>query len=456
VFLDTGSDDGTDRRPHRGIHHRSDTSADKIGMMMALSVRPSARGRLSLEAGQVWSQRSSMEHLVLESEPQSKQLLIARALYELNDETAFVSSARFWVQGISFGTDSEQDQIAGFSYADARSLRSTAGTDLVVPLHDALSAHVGGQGAVERVSAPFIHPNVSGEIRPSYGFYGGLKAMPSDTLDLLVTGRGDLSPIAADLKYSYRASAVYHRDTWGLRLTGASAFRTPTYVEAAGRFVDPSSGLILLEGTDSIGSPRNTSLELGAHFSPHSRLVVSSTAYVSRLSNLMVEDFESVVRRSFHNDPGARSFLGGEFEATWRVSDALSVLPSFSVLHWLEASERIDTNVGVPSQNSTYLGGLRVLGLFANETWGYGLGVSVVSPRSYNVRAGIPPLVLDEELPTTARLTATLEHQLFPLPSVWASLRLGASVPGNTAESPLPLATPPGQSAILGIELRRE
>ena len=366
------------------------------------------------------------------------------------------SNLKLWAQGISVGIASAAAPSSGFTYDGAHSLRGVAGGDLSFSLGSRLNLQIGGQGSIDRIQAPFLHPNADGAVRPGYGVYGAIKLTPGDHLDLIVTGRGDLAPISARLEYSYRASAVYHATTWGMRLTGASAFRTPTYLEGAGRFRDPATQLILLEGTDSIGSPRNTSVELGATFSPSSKLTVTPTVYVSRLSNLMVEDFESLVRRTFRNSSNPRTFLGVELEANWRVRDSVSVLPSFSILQWLDGDALIDTNVGVPSQNSRFAGGLRVQGVFGNELWGYGVGATVASPRSYDVRAGVPPVTIDQDIPTTVHATGVIERQLLQAPSFWGSVRVGASLPGDTSESPLPLAAPMGQSLMIGVELRRE
>lgn len=431
-------------------------AANRLSLLAVLTFRPTRESSVAAELGQVWGERSGMDHLALDSERQAQQLLFGRVLYSIQTPLPGLDELELWAQGISIGITSEQDEQTGFSYDGGDSQRGVVGSDLIIPIGGFVSAQLGGQLSIERISAPFIHPDASGASRAAYGFYGGIKAAPLPTLDLILTGRGDLAPISSELELSYRASAVYHTETWGLRLTGASAFRTPTYVEATGRFVDAESGLILLEGTDSIGAPRNTSLELGATLSPHSRLIIAPTVYLSRLENLMVEDFESVLRRTFRSDPEARTYLGVELEATWRASDALSVLPSFTLLEWLEASDRIDTNVGVPSQNSQFIAALRLQGLLDNDAWGYGLTGSVASGREYRVRTGIPPTVLTTLVPSVVRVTATLERQLLHSPSFWASVRLGASSPGDVAESPLPLAAPLGQSLVLGLEIRRE
>jgi iron complex outermembrane receptor protein len=453
IFVNAAHD-GTSARAAPGDGGPDAPAMDQAGATAVLDWLPSASNRIALEAGYVWSRRSGMDHLALDAGREAQRILFGRALYELRADNA--SSLRLWGQGVSFDNDANEGESSRFSYAGAKTFRAGGGADLVLALGSIMSVLAGAQGSVERVNARFVHPNVDGELRPSSGFYGGIKAAPLSSLDLVLTGRGDLSPISAKIEYSYRASAIYHRDTWGVRITGASAFRSPTYIEAAGRFVDPASGLILLEGTDTIKAPRNTSVELGATFSPFETLTLSPTVYWSRLSNLMIEDFESVVRRSFQNDSSARTLLGAELEARWRLMEAMTVYPSVSAVDFLTAPERIDTNVGVPSQNSSYMAGLRVQGLFGGDAWGYGVGASFASARQYNVRTGIPPLVLAKDVPSMTRLMAMIERQLTPTPALWISLRLGATFPSNQPESPLPSATPLGQTAILGLSLRRE
>jgi hypothetical protein len=447
--------DGSSSKPRTSAAHEHPSTADRLTMTTAFSHLTKA-SRFSVELGQAWSRRSSMEHLVLDSVPQAQRLLFGRAMYELLEPSRAVRNFKLWAQATSLRITADRDAHTGLSYDGTRSVRGAAGADLVLAFHESLSALLGGQGSLERIDASYLHPNADRAVRPAYGFYGGIKAAPWSWLDVIVTGRGDLAPISAKLEYSYRASAIYHADTWGLRLTAASAFRIPSYVEAVGRFIDPATRLILLEGTDTIGSPRNTSLELGATFSPYTTLTVSPSVYVSRLSNLMVEDFESVIRRTFRNDAEPREYLGGELEANWRVTDAVSVLPSFSILHWLDTSKRVDSNVGAPDQNSRFMGGVRLQGIFGNDRWGYGFGAMVVSPRKYNVRAGIPVIVLSTNIPTSAYFSAMLERQLTSTPSLWVSLRLNAGLPTNVPESPLPLASPLGQSGMLGVEIRTE
>lgn len=429
-------------------------AGQRLALFGALTYKTGAQSALSAEAGQVWGERNGMDHLALDPQRQAQQLLFGRVAYTLQQPLSGLDELKVWGRVIS--VDIDADAGAGFSYDGARSRSGVLGSDAIIPLGSWLNVLIGGQLSLEQIEAPFLNPQSSGRVRGAYGFYGGLKASPWPTLDVVLTGRGDLEPISVDLNLSYRASAIYHTDTWGLRLTAASAFRTPTYVEATARFVEPATGLILLEGTDTIGAPRHASLELGANFLPRSTLIITPTIFLSRLSNLMIEDFESVLRRTFRNDPDSRIYLGAEVEASWKLSDAVTILPAFTWLEWLDASERIDTNIAVPNQNSRYIFALRLHGLLGNDRWAYGITTNVAGGRSYNVRTGIPPTVLTTSVPTLARVTGMIEHQLWSRPSVWTSLRAGMSSPSDVPESPLPFAAPLGYSLILGLEMRRD
>lgn len=449
----SGDWDGTSATP--ATAGSDDAPLKTIVFATQATVLLDSLNRVSFDFGRAASNRSGQDHLALLADAQDQNLWFGRVLYELTQPDVFLSSARLWAQGTAFDIDAVSPP-SGFSYVESEAHRGAIGTDLVLTLRPWLGATLGGQLNLERVDARFLHPNADGELRPSYGFYGGLKAQPLPVLDLTLTVRADQSPISSDLDYSARASAVYHRDTWALRATAASAFRSPTYVEAAGRFVDPANDQILLEGNDRIQAPRNTSLELGATFSPEPDFTFSGSVYGSRLTHLMVEDFESVVRRTFQNDDEAHDFIGAELEASWRVSDALTLTPSFTWLEWLSGAQGIDTNVGVPDQNARLTAGLRLHGMFGNETWGYGASGALTSARQYDVRAGIPPQVLSSELAPATHLDATLERQLIARPSLWLSLRVGARLPAGKAPSPLPFATESEQRAILGLEMRRE
>jgi outer membrane receptor protein involved in Fe transport len=456
-FLNTERD-GMNREPSafRGTTLPDHPPGDRASLLSSLAYKASATSKVSLEVGQSWTRRSGLDHLVLDTHRQSQNLLFGRAAYEFTDPSQTFGNFKVWAQGQSLSIRAPEEAKAGFSYDGTTALRGSMGADTVVALHKSVSLLAGAQYSLETIRAAYLHPNADGRVQPTYGFYGGVKASPMPSLDVVVSGRGDLAPISAKMAYSYRASAIYYRDTWSLRLTGASAFRYPTYVEAVGRFVDPTSRLILLEGTSSLESPRNTSVELGGNFALVDTLTISPTIYLSRLSNLMVEDFESVVRRTFRNDATTRTFAGGELEASWRLNDSMTLYPSLTVLHWLDGAEQSDSNVGVPAQNSKYIGGLRLQGLFGNERWGYGIAGTIASPRTYNLRTGIPPVVLSQEIPTTARILAMIEREIAHSPAIWASLRLATSLPSDRTDSPIPHSAPLGQSAIVAVEMRRE
>ena len=77
--------------------------------------------------------------------------------------------------------------------------------------------------------------------------------------------------------------------------------------------VDPATNLILIEGTPGLDPPRITSVELGAIVAPFSKLTVKPTVYAAELSNLMIEDFQPLVRRTFANEKSSRWMLGADF-----------------------------------------------------------------------------------------------------------------------------------------------
>ena len=82
-------------------------------------------------------------------------------------------------------------------------------------------------------------------------------------LSMSAAARADVSELANGLNFAGRGSVIYHAQKYALRLTIGAAYRDPTYVEVAGRFLDPKSKLILLEGTPGLNTPQITSIEAG-------------------------------------------------------------------------------------------------------------------------------------------------------------------------------------------------
>lgn len=448
----TASHDAQNARAE-GFRH---PSHDQYGLLGVLGITLSPESRFSLELGRSISRRSSLDHLVLESEPQTRELLFGQAKLSSTGLPQPISRFELWARSSLQLIRSDPTAYDGLSYAGTTAQRGGLGADLGLALHEDVELSVGSDVVTEYVNAPYVHPLENAQVRPGYGAYGRLRVFPARSLDLGVSGRGEVTTVSDALQLSYRVFGLYHRDAWAVRLAAASAFRQPSYVEAGAQFRDPANGLILLEGDPSVRPPRNTSAELGAVIWPVSTVTIASTLYVSRLTNVMVQNFEPLVRRTFENDAAARTLLGAELEGSWRVSDRLSISPSFTYLYWLSPDGLGIATVGVPDQNSTYVAGVRLVGTSRGERFGWALNGLVEAGRRYELRGGIPPRILDEEVPANGTVSAMGEYQLNDdLPSR-ISLHVMSNLPWDISPSPLPSSAWRGNSIMLGLELGSE
>ncbi len=443
--------DALNRGPE-GSEHPAHSRAGFIGK---LAWQITDADMLSAEVGRAVSRRSSLDHLVLESEPQRRELLFSQLKLE-GGGVGVLESYQVWARSAILLTRTDANAYAGFSYAETDSNRAAFGGDLALQLSPVAGASVGVVGSLDYVSAPYLHPTENARARSGYGVHAGLNFQPTPTIDVRVAVRGDVSAVTGKLDESYRASAIYHGESFGLRLSGATAFREPSYVEAGGRFVDPGSGLILLEGTPSVQAPRNSSIELGAILAPTSALSIQPIAYVSRFDHAIVEDFAPVVRRTFTNDSGARTLIGAELSAAWSLNDSLSLHPSLSLIKFIGTGDNRLATIGVPEQNATLTAGLQLDGSFLDERLRYGVGSLYVSSRSYSVRAGIPPRIVFARVPQAMYLNASAEYEVLPGRPLWLSVRGVTSVPTDLVDSPLPGAAPLGNSWVLGLEYGSE
>jgi outer membrane cobalamin receptor len=425
-----------------------------MGTAGRLAYQATKNDNLTAEVAVSRSVRNELDHLATRLAPGGRSQILATAKYQrtglLGGHLVFDSWARTNVQL----ADRDQRVHDAFTYAGTKATRAEGGGDLALKL-DWLSASVGSNVTAEHVDAPYINPTANDRTRLGYGFYGSATASPWRRLDLSLAARGDAPPTLARLEGSYRASAVLHYDTTAFRLSAGSSYRAPSWVEAAGRFVDPNNGLILLEGTPSIAPPRNDAVELGMVWGPTVNFQLTPTVYASRLSNVMVQDFAPLVRKTFRNDVNDRYVVGGELEASWRIRENFLVQAWGGVLGFPEAPANVAT-VGVPGQNSTFTGGAHVHSTVWNERAGYGLGVRTFSSRSYSVRAGIPPEIRAVDVPDTVAFEAMGELRPLRSQPLWTSLRLTSNVPHPVVESPLPRAAAYGTVMIFGIELRQE
>jgi iron complex outermembrane receptor protein len=428
----------------------------RAGVVSHLQLNTGESSHLAFDLGASISERSSLDHLVLESNPQTRALVLGAVKFAASDIGQVLESAAISARSTAHLTETDPDRYQGFSYADTRSNRAAFGADLGFRLAPPLALTVGVESVIDWIDAPYVNPAANDRIYPGHGGYGTLTYSPLERLHLTLGGRADLPTATATFKLSYRGGVVYEGDDWSLRLAAASAYRTPSYVELGGRFVDPATGLILLEGDPDLRSPTNQTIELGLIVAPLATLHVMPTVYVSRLTDVIIEDFEPLVRRTFSNDRRARDLLGGELEADWQARDDLTFALNVGALHWLDVDETVTPTVGVPSQSSAVVAGARVQGTMLHDRFGYGFGANYASERVFAVRAGVPPTIIDSEVAAQTHAFVMAEYFIgssFPL---WASLRALVALPDGERESPLPAASAASTTAVLGLAYRKE
>ncbi len=431
---------------------------NRVGGGAQLAASIGHRGQFRAVAGSSMSQRADFDHLSLVPTAQVRSLSYARAQLEWSEMPGLVDTLGTWSQvSLHQISDAPQDSELGFNYGGTRALTHGAGVDVAGNLVG-LAVTAGGNVSVDQVRAPYIHPNENGKTRFGYGFYGSVGASPLESLDLAASIRGDLPTVNGRLAFSYRVSSVFHAEGWSVRASVGSAFRAPTTIEVGGRFVDPTTGLILLEGSPDLASPTNDAIEIGGIFSPSSTLTVSPTLYASRYSGGVAEDFEPLVRKTFRTVEGSADLIGAELEVVWKYRDGLHLRGAASFPYWIDGPEsegrQLTPIAGVSSQNSIAIVDVRATGGFLVDRIGYGVGVRVVSGRTYAVRAGIPPVLIRTKVPAATQVDGMLEFRVRRGGRWWTSLRIQSNLPRNLVESPLPGAGVLGTRALVGLEMR--
>jgi len=273
---------------------------------------------------------------------------------------------------------------------------------------------------------------------------------------VLVLGvRGDASAFLDGIVRSYRGSIIYRRRLWSIRLSAGSAYRAPSYIEAAARFIDPATGLVVLEGTPSLSAPGIESFEVGAIVLIAQRLTLRPTLYLQRMSNLIVEDFGSLTRKTFTNDPNTRVVLGGELEAELKIRAGLAMEASFAGMYFRPADDGgQQPTVGVAQQNSAITAHVGIRGSLLGDRLGLSFGVLYTSPRSYDLRTGIPPAALQLDVPSLVRLDAAAQYRLTRRRPLTIYLKARSRLPHGVQDSPIPGASTIGTSVVLGLEYR--
>jgi outer membrane receptor protein involved in Fe transport len=412
--------------------------------------------RLALVLGGSFLQRSSLEHLVLESHEEQRVVAQAELRYSVQRPTGAFAEGTVYARGLVSMAQADVANFSGFNYDDTLALAQRTGGELKLRLGTQVQAWVGAEMAIERVSAPYLHPQASDKTRVGYAGSVRLRWDPTDHLTFEGAVRGDIPAITGELAPSFRLSASYHTDSMAIRLSGARAFRAPTYVERGGSFVDPSSGLILLEGSSAVQNPTVDGLELYLATSLGRQLDVSGALYAQRFVSLVIEDFGPLARKTFVTDDSDHVALGGEVTARYRHSDELQFVLALSVLQLFEPNhEDLDAEPlsAVAEQNSRFTGAVQVLGAGWADRFRYGAGMQLATGREFAVRAGIPPAILNVDIGPRVHMHAMAEVQLTLTLPLWLSLRATGMLTRGV-ESPLPGAGTPGGSLLVGLAYR--
>lgn len=414
-------------------------------------------GQLDLELGLSAVRASEVEHLVADPGAAPALHSFAQLRFLANDGPSVLGRVGVWGRTRSLsraGLFEEANPEGGFTYDGTRALRASAGLDVPLELHRTFSLTVGAQLDLDRIEAPYFQPASGDSVYFGYGVYGQVAWNPTDRWSVRAELRGDVPTVSGDLRLSYRGSIGYRGDAVALRLSGSSAFRAPTYVEAGARFSDAGSGLVSLEGQPGLASPRNDSAELALTFSPSARFHGSAVVYYTRLRNVMIEDFGDPIRRTFETDDQARQIVGVEVEGTWRPVDAFALSFGLGALQFVRADDELAT-IAVERQNAQLVGSLRAHGSALGDRLGWGASAALATARHYVVLSGIPPAFVNVRVPPTVQLGAMVEYGLSIDVPLFLSLRIESNLP-HPIESPYLGASRLGTAVTVGLEYRRD
>ena len=397
------------------------------------------------------STRAWMDHLVLEPTPThaDEATLYAGSKYRAY---GLLRTIELETQHRVLRLEAPSDFVPdGFTYAGTNARIGNYQLNAGLRPSRWLQVGLGLETGWENVSAPYLHPLESGVLRGRYGGSGSARVELGDWA-LSVSGRGDITSRLPELTWSERASLTYVKEAYTLRASVGSGFREPSYVELGARLIDPDSNLILLEGEPDLQVPRLRSAELGLIAIPGKGLTIEPVVFLQRADDLVVLDFEPLVKKTFRNDTDHVDIAGVELDVRWRTSESATLFFRAHHLEWLDERTDASATVGVQEQNpatSVWIGG--------DGTWkdfeGH-LEVGYVGPRSFAAQAGIPPRVLFWDIPALTPIDAAVHWQILDDKPVWLSLR-GVWHPQDTNEFPLPAAATPDVKVLAGVELRR-
>jgi hypothetical protein len=172
------------------------------------------------------------------------------------------------------------------------------------------------------------------------------------------------------------------------------------------------------------------------------------------MTNLVVEEFAPLVRRSFDAASDPTYLVGGEVDAKWAFNDALTWRAFAAIVEHFsdDATSEIPT-VAVEGMNSAVIAGSEFRGSLRRDRLRYGLGGVYSTHRTYALASGIPPVLATREVAAGVVLTAMLEHEVGNSWPVWLYARAQSQLP-RQVESPVPGASKIGTVALVGLERR--
>lgn len=294
------------------------------------------------------------------------------------------------------------------------------------------------EGGAVWVDAPFIKPEETRRAQGQFGtrLHGHIDI--TDELMLDLAGRIDINPFAPKGEPSGRVAIVYSKPSFSLRLAAGTAFRTPTYVEVAGRFVDPQSQLILLEGTGGLELPRITALELGATVALTKNLVLRPAVFVAEAADIIVGDLTRLTRKTYRNSLEPTDMVGGELEVELQATSSLRFSANGSFMRFLREPADPAATVGNSNYNSRLTGwaGARltiISGLHAAA------GFMYASARQFDTRVGIPPQLVSHRAEPITRVDGSLQWSVPAMQGLRLYARVLSHLQGDV-ESPFPVA----------------
>ncbi len=228
--------------------------------------------------------------------------------------------------------------------------------------------------------------------------------------------RADFHPSVPNGKLSYRASAAWLFKEQVIRLSVGSSFRTPTFSEMGARFFynsEPDMEILILEGNPDLKPPEVLSVELAYQSIVANRLKLMPSVFYNHLSNLIYQDFEPVIGKTYAN-LGTRDIIGVELGLTYLPVDNLRIGASYTFVHFIDPPEDAFNTIGYPDANPDHVANLSIMGSLVDQRLSLSLSALYRSTASYLLRAGVPPRIYSNETDHNVTLTPRVGWDIVP------------------------------------------